>query len=90
MSNNEDAAISDLCRKIEREKTLIAGFNSMRQATNNSQVNSRIDSQVRDAQRNLKYFEKTLQDLQSRKLGDHMSNMNLNNDAGPPPPSHQD
>ena len=91
MSNNEDAAISDLCRKIEREKTLIAGFNSMRQATNNSQVNSRIDSQVRDAQRNLKYFEKTLQDLQSRKLGDHMNNVNLNNDAGPPPPpSHHD
>lgn len=91
MSNNEDAAISDLCRKIEREKTLIAGFNSMRQATNNSQVNSRIDSQVRDAQRNLKYFEKTLQDLQSRKLGDHMNNVSLNNDAGPPPPpSHHD
>lgn len=90
MSNNEDAAISDLCRKIEREKTLIAGFNSMRQATNNSQVNSRIDSQVRDAQRNLKYFEKTLQDLQSRKLGDNVSNMTLNNDSGPLPPSHQD
>ena len=88
MSNNDDAAISDLYRKIDREKVLINNFNKMRQATNNSQVNSRIDSQVRDARRNLQYFEKTLQDLQTRKMGGDMANLNVSDDSAPQPPSH--
>lgn len=89
MSSNDDATISDLHRKIERERMLINAANQMRQATNNSNVNSRIDSQVRDARRNLQYFEKTLQDLQTRKLGGDMSSMNLDcGNGGPPPPSH--
>lgn len=90
MSANDDATISDLLRKIDREKMLINAANQMRQATNNSSVNSRIDSQVRDARRNLQYFEKTLQDLQTRKLGGDVSNLSLNpdNSGPPPPPAH--
>lgn len=89
MSNNDDAAISDLLRKIEREKALINAANNMRQATQNSQVSTRLDSQVRDARRNLQYFEQTLQDLQTRKMGGDMSQMNLGQgDGGPPPPTH--
>lgn len=89
-SNSDDAAISDLYRKIEREKAILAASNNMRQATNNTSVSSRIDSQIRDARRNLQYFEKTLQDLQSRKMGGDMANMSLNSpNGGPPPPQHR-
>lgn len=86
-SSSDDAAISDLHRKIEREKAILAASNTMRQATNNTSVSSRIDSQIRDTRRNLQYFEKTLQDLQSRKMGGDMGNMSLNN-GGPSPPQH--
>jgi len=90
MSASDDATISDLLRKIDREKMLINAANQMRQATNNSSVNQRIDSQVRDARRNLQYFEKTLQDLQTRKMDGGMGALDLksSNGAPPPPPSH--
>ncbi|KAL1303750.1 hypothetical protein AAFC00_007092 [Neodothiora populina] len=89
MSATDDATISDLLRKIDREKMLINAANQMRQATNNSSVNSRIDSQVRDARRNLQYFEKTLQELQTRKLGGDMGSMSLDSGNGAPPtPAH--
>ena len=84
---NEDAAIQDLYRKIEREKAIIKGADQMRQATQNSQVNSRVDSQVRDAKRNLQYFEQTLHDLQKRKMGGDMGRMSLSGNGGPASPS---
>lgn len=88
-SSNDDATISDLLRKIDREKMLINAAQHMRNATNNSSVNSRIDSQMRDARRNLQYFEKTLQELQTRKLGGDMGSLSLDfASGGPPPPTH--
>ena len=95
---SDDATISDLHRKIERERALITAANNMRQATNNASVNTRLESNVREARRNIQYFEQTLRDLQSRKLGDGMQNLSLsssnnnngydNNVGGPPPPAH--
>ncbi|KAK5136619.1 Serine/threonine kinase [Meristemomyces frigidus] len=85
---NEDAAVQDLCRKIDREKTIINAANQMRQATNNASVNSRVDSQIRDARRNIQYFEQTLNDLQARKLSEDVSNMSVSDNGGPPPPQH--
>ena len=85
---NEDAAIQDLYRKIDREKAIINAANQMRQATSNAQVNSRVDSQIRDARRNMQYFEQTLQKLQTSKLGGDMSNMSISGNGGPPPPQH--
>jgi len=85
---SDDAAIGDILRKIEREKALITAANNMRQATQNAAVSSRLESNVRDARRNIQYFEQTLQDLQSRKMGDGMNNLSLSGNGGPPPPSH--
>lgn len=86
---NEEAAISEVYRKIDREKAIINAANQMRQATNNASVNSRVDSQIRDARRNIQYFEQTLQDLRSRKMGGDMQNMSLNaGNGGPTPPAH--
>lgn len=85
---NEDAAIQDLHRKIDREKAIINAANQMRQATNNAGVNSRVESQIRDARRNMQYFEQTLNDLKARKMGADMSKMSISGNGGPPPPQH--
>ncbi|KAF2164870.1 hypothetical protein M409DRAFT_36982 [Zasmidium cellare ATCC 36951] len=85
---NEDAAIEDILRKIDREKAIINAANQMRQATNNASVNSRVESNIRDARRNIQYFEQTLQDLQARKMGNGMSNLSVSGNGGPTPPQH--
>ncbi|KAG8628310.1 hypothetical protein KVT40_004183 [Elsinoe batatas] len=85
----DDAAIQDLYRKIKREREIINAANNMRQASTNAAVASSIDSQVRESRRNIQYFEQTLQELQQRKMGDGMRNMNLGQgNGGPPPPAH--
>jgi classical protein kinase C len=83
---NEDEAIKDLHRKIERERAIINAANAMRQATNNAQVNSRVESQIRDARRNMQYFEQTLADLQHRKMAPDMGNLSISENGGRPPP----
>lgn len=88
---NEDQAIQDLRRKIERERAIINAANVMRGATSNAQVNSRVDSQIRDARRNMQYFEQTLQDLQQRKnQPPDMGNLSIAENAGRPPPPPKD
>lgn len=84
---NEDAAIQDLYRKIEREKAIIKAADQMRQATQNAQVNSRVESQIRDAKRNMQYFEQTLHDLRARKMGGDISKMSISGKSGPATPS---
>ena len=81
---NEDQAIQDLHRKIERERAIINAANVMRQATDNPMINSRVDSQIRDARRNMQYFEQTLSDLQQRRAAPDMSNLSISGN-GPPP-----
>ena len=83
---NEDEAIKDLHRKIERERAIINAANAMRQATNNAQVNSRVESQIRDARRNMQYFEQTLADLQQRKMAPDMGNLSISENGGRPAP----
>lgn len=68
MSGNKDT-IQDIYRKIEREKAMINAANQMKSATNNPAVNSRCDSNIRDAKRNIQYFEQTLRDLQNLTIG---------------------
>ncbi|GAB7362758.1 hypothetical protein MBLNU230_g3063t1, partial [Neophaeotheca triangularis] len=86
MSNNDDAAMQDVYRKIDREKAIIKAANQMRQASNNASVNSRAETNIREARRNIAYFEQSLNDLQTRRLGDGMGNMSLQGNGGPPPP----
>lgn len=74
-----DNAIADVYKKIEREKALINAATHMRQSTNNSAVQARVDSNIRDSKRNIGYLEEKLQELQIRKMG---------NEGAPPPPAH--
>lgn len=76
-----DNAIAEVYRKIEREKALINAASHMRQSTNNSAVQARVDSNIRDSRRNIGYLEEKLQELQLRKMGQ-------DNEGAPPPPAH--
>jgi hypothetical protein len=80
---NDEEKIQDIYKKIEREKALMTAANAMRASTNNEAVRSRIDSQVRDARRNLQFFEERLQELQMRHVNRGMSGMSIGPDGRP-------
>jgi hypothetical protein len=77
MASNIDESVTDVQRKIEREKQLINAANAMRQSTNNPAVLSRLDGQIRDGRRNIEYFERALRDLEIRRMGSDMDSMSL-------------
>lgn len=66
---NDDVVISDVRRKIERERALINGATVMRASTNNPTVQSAADNEIREGRRNLDYLESTLRQLELRKSG---------------------
>ena len=59
--NNDDDALSSVYKKIERERALLNAANQMRQQTQNEQVRSRIDTQIREGRRNIQYLEERMQ-----------------------------
>lgn len=67
----------NIYKKIEREKALINAASAMRQQTNNEDVRSRLDSQMREGRRNLQFFEEKLKDLQMKRLGQGVDNMSM-------------
>jgi hypothetical protein len=86
--NNDDDALSSVYKKIERERALLNAANQMRQQTQNESVRARIDTQMREGRRNIQYLEERMQELQARKLGQGVENMNLGpgNNGGPDRP----
>ncbi|WYZ45904.1 hypothetical protein EsH8_IX_000129 [Colletotrichum jinshuiense] len=70
---NDEDAIQNILKKIEREKALLNAANAMRAQTNNEAVRSRLDSQMRDGRRNLQFFEEKLREAQMRRGMDNMS-----------------
>lgn len=99
---NDEEAIQNIQKKIEREKALIQAATAMRGQTNNEAVRSRLDSQMRDGRRNLQFFEEKLRDIQLRRVNSGMDNMSLGggggqgpsgegrDDGGPPAPPPKD
>ena len=69
--------MQDIYRKIEREKQFINSARSMRQATDNPVMQQRVDTQIRESQRNLSYLEDRMRELQMRKMNSGMEQMNL-------------
>lgn len=74
---NEEEQMSQIFKKIEREKALLNAANSMLSQTGNEDVRSRINSQIRDARRNIAFFEDKLRDLQVKRLGQGVDDMSL-------------
>lgn len=82
--NNDDDALSSVYKKIERERALLNAANQMRQQTQNETVRARIDTQMREGRRNIQYLEERMQELQMRRMGQGMDNMNLGPGAAGP------
>jgi hypothetical protein len=86
-----DETVANVQKKIDREKALMNAANAMRQSTNNPAVLSRLDGQIKDARRNIEYFESKLRDLDLQRTTSGMDNMSLhtgrnpNNPLTPPP-----
>lgn len=74
----DEDKMMDIYKKIEREKALIQAANLMRQQTNNDNVRSKLDTQMREGKRNLEFFEEKLKELQLRR---GMSNMSITSDG---------
>jgi len=87
---NDDQLISQVYKKIEREKTLINGASALRQQTDNPAVQQRADSQIREGRKNIKYLEDRMRELQMRRMGQGVEGMSLGSgsNGGPPPPAH--
>ncbi|KAI9787140.1 MAG: Serine/threonine kinase [Geoglossum umbratile] len=66
---DDDQLITNVYRKIEREKVLINGANSMRQQTDNPSVRQRLDAQIREGRKNIGYLEERMRELQMRRMG---------------------
>jgi classical protein kinase C len=77
MASNLDDTIANVREKLEKERLIINSANAMRQSTNNPDVISRLDSQLRDSRRNIEYFENTLQDLEMKRIGSGVDNISL-------------
>ena len=84
---NDDKLITEVSRKIDREKILINAANAMRQSSN-PQVQQSLDSQVREARRNIGYLEGRMRELQLRRSGQGIESGSLSSNGGPPPPAH--
>jgi len=90
---NVDKTVANVQRKIDKEKALINAANAMRQSTNNPDVLSRLDGQIRDGRRNIEYFESKLRDLEMQRTQSDMENLNMQPGSArkpvnplPPPP----
>jgi TolA-binding protein len=89
---NAGAATLDIYRKIDREKAIIHAANHIRHATSNASVNAQVESQIRDARRNIEYFQQTLQELETRKMDEDLNVLAIQNVENKRPPSqgHKD
>ncbi|KAL8971913.1 MAG: hypothetical protein Q9183_000821 [Haloplaca sp. 2 TL-2023] len=79
-----DELINQVYRKIEREKVIINAANAMRQSSN-PQVQQSLDSQVREARKNMNYLEQKMRELQMLKAG---QSRDTPSSQGAPPSAH--
>ncbi|PGH27006.1 AGC/PKC protein kinase [Polytolypa hystricis UAMH7299] len=66
--DGNDELMATVYRKIEREKALINAATHMRQSTDNTLVQQRVDASIRDSRKNIVYLEEKMQELQLRKM----------------------
>ena len=79
-----DELINQVYRKIERERVIINAANAMRQSSN-PQVQQSLDSQVREARKNMNYLEQKMRELQMLKAG---QSRDPSSTHGAPPSTH--
>ena len=62
-----DPVLQDISRKIDREKVLIQGAIALRNSTENSVVQQKCDTNIRESKKNIEYLEDRMRQLQVRK-----------------------
>ena len=63
-----DQKIQDVYKRIQTERKVLEASQLLRQATSNPDVLRRNEAKIREAERQLSYFEDTLRELQSKKM----------------------
>ena len=64
-----DQKIQDVYKRIQTERKVLEASQLLRQATSNPDVLRRNEAKIREAERQLSYFEDTLRELQNKKMG---------------------
>lgn len=75
--------ISDILKKIDREKKLAEGASHLRKKTDNPAVIQKCNTQVREAQVNIEYLESILSKLQLSEQQNASSELSLPNKSNP-------
>ncbi|KJZ79969.1 Protein kinase C-like protein [Hirsutella minnesotensis 3608] len=88
---NDDEAIRSIQAKIEREEALMTAAINMRSLPINEGHRSRIDSELRDNERNIKFFKERLEAIKQRKVQQGLGAMSIGEGSEPgsppvPPP----
>ncbi|ESW99780.1 hypothetical protein KL918_001283 [Ogataea parapolymorpha] len=81
MSEGKDPVITDILRKIERERNIALGASNLRKETSNALVIQKCNTSIREAQKNIEYLEQTLKKLRLQKV-------NSNDRSSPAESSH--
>jgi len=63
-----DQKIQDVYKRIQTERKVLEASQLLRQATSNPDVLRRNEAKIREAERQLSYFEDTLRELQNKKM----------------------
>ncbi|KAL2315749.1 AGC/PKC protein kinase Pck2 [Schizosaccharomyces pombe] len=69
-----DEAITEVVRKIERERSVIHGALSMKRLTQNQTVHQQLHSNIEESKKSIIYLEERLEKLKLRKNGVRKSN----------------
>ncbi|KAK9480024.1 Serine/threonine kinase [Lipomyces japonicus] len=73
---SDDRVITDIYKKIERERSLIQGAKALRQTSSNADVKKRCDFNIRESLKNIEYLERALQNLQQKRRSQATSTEN--------------
>lgn len=65
-TQDSQAMMADIQTRIQKQRQMIKGFQAMRSASANPEVQRQAESNIRDAQRNVSYLEESLQALMDR------------------------
>lgn len=67
MADSSDSKLAEIHARIQTQRKIMEGNQSLRSATHNQDVIRQAEAQIRDAQRNISYLEESLRTLQGRR-----------------------
>ncbi|KAJ9092140.1 hypothetical protein QFC19_008798 [Naganishia cerealis] len=67
---SKESVLNDIRGKIDRERKLIQGFQTLKKTTQNAEVIQRCNNQIRETQSNIDYLQETLAKMSLGDTGD--------------------